>query len=172
MHQLSSTSHWKPMTEADSDHNSFSRTPWKHFCWTLCSNMVVCGWKLRRFLPKESSKRRRRWVFQQNIKSLAQIMALLIMPKRILQAAFRLCPLEQNSKQENNQIKSWNLFSRENELHTQSPTTIMAIIPGCRIGHLTRTEYPSTSAKVKLQGITKPMIVTKKLQKKYQAESI
>jgi hypothetical protein len=46
-------------------------------------------------------------------------------------------------------------------MHTQSPTTMISSIPGCRIGHLTRTEYPSTKAKVKLQGITKPMIVTK-----------
>lgn len=37
-------------------------------------------------------------------------------------------------------------------------------IPDRRIGHLTRIEYPSISAKVKLHGITKPMIVTKKLQ--------
>lgn len=42
----------------------------------------------------------------------------------------------------------------------------MVIVPGCLRGHLTRTEYTSTSAKVKPQGITKPMIVTKKLQKK------
>lgn len=46
-------------------------------------------------------------------------------------------------------------------LHTQSPTTIMNKIPGWRIGHLIRTEYPSTIAKVKLHGITKPIIVTK-----------
>jgi hypothetical protein len=45
--------------------------------------------------------------------------------------------------------------------HTQSPRTIIRSIPGCRTGHLTRTEYPSTIASVKLHGIVKPMIVTK-----------
>uniref|UniRef100_A0A2P2NEB6 Uncharacterized protein n=1 Tax=Rhizophora mucronata TaxID=61149 RepID=A0A2P2NEB6_RHIMU len=44
---------------------------------------------------------------------------------------------------------------------TQSPATIIRSIPGCRTGHLTKTEYPSTMASVKLHGIARPMIVTK-----------
>lgn len=45
---------------------------------------------------------------------------------------------------------------------TQSPITTIDIIPGWREGRLTNTENASTIANVRLQGITKPMIVTKK----------
>lgn len=36
--------------------------------------------------------------------------------------------------------------------------------PDCCIEHLARIEYPSSSTKVKLHGMAKPMTVTKKLQ--------
>lgn len=46
--------------------------------------------------------------------------------------------------------------------NTQSPTMMISSIPFWRMGHLTSTEYPSSSVSVKLHGITNPIIVTKK----------
>lgn len=47
--------------------------------------------------------------------------------------------------------------------HTQSPIVMTDIIPTWRGGRFTNTENASTTASVKLHGIIKPMIVTKKL---------
>lgn len=45
---------------------------------------------------------------------------------------------------------------------TQSPTTTMAMTPGTRSGQPTNMEYTSIITSVQLQGITNPMIVTRK----------
>lgn len=45
---------------------------------------------------------------------------------------------------------------------TQSPTTMINIIPTWWVIGLTKTANASTMASVKLHGITKPLIVTKK----------
>lgn len=46
---------------------------------------------------------------------------------------------------------------------TKSPSMMILNIPDWPTGNLVRMEYPSSIAKVKLHGMTKPMIVTKKL---------
>lgn len=48
----------------------------------------------------------------------------------------------------------------------------MTMTPGTRRGHPTNTEYTSIMASVQLQGMTSPMIVTRKLSSQRHTHSI
>lgn len=65
-------------------------------------------------------------------------------------------------------IIEYDIIVSYTEILTQSPMTTIERIPGWRAGRLTKTENTSTTANVKLHGITNPIIVTKKLQPEFR----